>query len=57
MVGSGTGMRVTAYLARAASRVMASSVRAFPNVLSVKVMTPIVLNRPLLSARAAPFGR
>jgi hypothetical protein len=50
-------MRVTAQFARAASRAMQSRVRMFPNVSSVNMMTPMVLNRPLLSARAALLGR
>ena len=36
---------------------MASSVRMLPVVASVNMITPMVWNRPLFSARAALFGR
>ena len=51
------GMSSTEYPPRDASVATASSVRMLPRVCSVVMITPMVWNRPLLSARAALFGR
>ena len=56
-VASGTGISVIAYPASVAAAAIASSVRMLPKLESVNMITPMLWNRPLRSARAALFGR
>jgi hypothetical protein len=56
-VVSAIGMSSTENPARAASAEIASSARMLPSVCRLVMITPMVWKRPLLSARAAPFGR
>ena len=56
-VGRVTGIRMIENPSATTAAAMASSVRLLPNVGSAEMITPMLRNLPLRSARAALLGR